>query len=648
MKFKSVAFRRVFPRSLLALAVAAAAPASLAGKIIADTYGQGGWNQDNVTIFIDGNAYWADVSDGTDGTTIVMGKVLAKDWPLGEAPGIKVVHDDYEVKNGKPVNCIMATTYQEGYELDTPEPRQLSCSGPYQSHKRFKVAMLPTTADGGDSDSVDLVFNVEADEGVRDYQVFQKINNWTDSRLGGFRIQVGRGVGKGFEPITETGIVSLKVPAKVGEQGLWSFDQLATFSAGLFGAEDTHGQVGYFDNKDRAGFHIEEFGTEAGETGSSQLTAIEPLKSDYAEVPVGAINQFGAWLPSGMLPTGIFYDDDGNPNTDAALVAWYGWSPRLGGTGWMRGVANQFEPVSDEEILAYGESLLYTTDEIDDLVNVGLNYIVSVGDVSSLTEFTIRVTPQPVETTPPPYYGSTPMPAVTFASSDGKVSIEPGPVFEQGSLLTVRVGDADLSEAAPVLVDIESSDLGVSGITLELVEQGPDRGVYAASLPDAFSNIGLGKTVTVTYHDEDIGDGAEVFKSVQTTAVEYVPPVLSDGSITSFSAPDQLFDGQERTLMISLENDNKAGDALNGSVELEANGQAVWVFEDLVIDPGKKLKLTHRWTAVLEDPEVAETLEWTARLIVPVETSADSTVEIPVSAASAITEVLVKVGKNKK
>ena len=140
-----------------------------------------------------------------DVQTTLLGKALAKDWPVGEPAGIKIVNDDFDVKEGRATNCIMSTSYLDDHFLDTADPKQVLCSGPFQSHKRYKLAMLPSTvADGpGLEKGIDLVFNVEQDNTSRDYQVFQKINNWTDERLVGFTIQVGTGQGSSFVPASD-------------------------------------------------------------------------------------------------------------------------------------------------------------------------------------------------------------------------------------------------------------------------------------------------------------------------------------------------------------------------------------------------------------------------------------------------------------
>jgi len=60
-------------------------------------------------------------------------------------------------------------------------------------------------------------------------------------------------------------------------------------------------------------------------------------------------NQFGSWLPDTTLPYGIFFDDDGNPETDAALLAWYGYNPdpSIAGLGWMGGSQDSDKPFSE-------------------------------------------------------------------------------------------------------------------------------------------------------------------------------------------------------------------------------------------------------------------------------------------------------------
>jgi hypothetical protein len=665
-------------RTALAIAIAGLVLPVQAGKITSGpsasgAQGFGGWNLSNVEVVLNGTqgeiesegswfnpetgaynfaddsdfSYESFVSDGaitSDGTSTRMGIVLAKDWPVGEPAGIKIVNNDPGVKNEKPANCIMSTSYLEGNFLDSAEPQQVICSSPFQTHKRYKVAMLPSTV-GIEPAGVDLVFNVEAEAGTRDYQVFQKINNWTDGRLQGFKLEVGFGVGESFVSTTDAGVdlanLNLAVPTN-----LWSPTQLATFSSGLFGPEDKHtGELGFFDQEKRAGFFIDEY--EARDESGAQpltdtLTATTPLGSNYHDVPPGAgsaANQFGSWLPNTMLPYGIFFDDDGNPETDAELLAWYGYNPSDGELGWMRGAQDVFAAVSSEEIGIMGTNLSYTSDLIDDLVNIGLNYVVRVGDVSTFpatanSSFTIRVTPTPDSSGihVPTYVGQAPNPSLLYTSSDATVLLQPETQFEIGSLLTGRVGDKDLNQFPDVAEEVTVTISSSSGLdeSLTLVEQGVNRGVFAATLPDAFSNVTPGVMITLAYYDESAG----VTRTSSTTAMDSSAPALSDVSITDLSVPDWAFDGSPNMLSLTIENDKAAVESATGTVLLTGSDGVVFTesFSDLGV--GKKLRFRFKWTATL--PEDSEFVEWVASVTVA---------EKLVAEAAAITEVKVKAPK---
>jgi hypothetical protein len=555
-------------KSILAIAVAGVSLTAQAGKIsttpsVTGAAGFGGWNLDNVEVTLNGSGsffdesngyywfspdsdytYYSEVSDGNN--AIVTGLVLAKDWPVGEPAGIKVVHDDTGVKPPGPVNCIIATSYLDGHFLDSDDPQQVTCSGPFQSHKRYKVAMLPSTVEGPTEKGIDLVFNVEDEPGSRDYEVFQKINNWTNQRLEGFTIQVGFGVGDDFVPASQqSGVGVANLSVSVPEEVWDRVSQLANFSTGLFGPADLQHDrpPGYFDPDTRAGFTIVEYPIGPGLTDT--LTSGAPLASDYANLPNGAgdvANQFGPWLPNNMLPQGIFWDDDGNQATDAQLVAWYGYNPEVDGLTWMTGAADGFSQVPAQQVIDWGADLTYTMGVIDDLVNVGLSYIVTVGDVTTYpgNSFTIRVTPKKDTSGmgAPIFKDVEPDPIVVFSDSAGVVEISASPTFEIGSSLTARVGDSDLNlddsvaEEVDVLMSLGAISEGAIGVPLTLVEQGANRGVFAASLPDWLSNLPEGYVVTITYIDADDGSGnINVEKTASTIAV------------TDLEAPDWDSDG---------------------------------------------------------------------------------------------------------
>jgi hypothetical protein len=636
-------------RTALAIAITGVALSAQAGKITSvpsasGAPGFGGWNLENVQVLLSGTQgtigsadSWFDPATGAynfaadsdftyqslvfDGSAANTGIVLAKDWPIGEPSGIKIVNDDPGVKNDKPSNCIMSTSYLKDYYLDSADPRQVICSSPFQTHKRYKVAMLPSTVDGVGAESVDLVFNVEAEEGSRDYEVFQKINNWTDMRLQGFTVEVGFGVGENFVSVADAGVdlasLNIAVPSD-----LWSPTQLATFSAGLFGPEDKHtGELGFFDADTRAGFYIDEYVTGV-QPLTDTLTATRPLPSDYADVPPGddalsAANQFGPWLPNNMLPTGIFFDDDGNPDTDAALVAWYGYNPALAQLSWMRGALDGFAAIAAADIQAMGADLSYTSGVIDDLVNIGLNYIVRVGDVTTFpaqagNTFTIRVTPTPDAsgTGEPAFVGVDPAPLLLYASSDATVLLQPEDTFLIGSLLTARLGDADLNLDPEAIDEVDvaiSSTSGLSG-TLTLLEQGENRGVFAAILPEAYGEVAASTVVTMSYNDTS----AAMVRTSSTTAQQPPVPILSDVAITSLAVPDSVFNGRQINLKLTIGNDSQADEAASGDVLLTGSDGSQFTASFTNLRVGGKLKFSWRWTATLDDPAVAETVEWVA------------------------------------
>ena len=621
--------------------------------------GFGGWNENNIDVIlngtdsfylpVDGSYFFSVDSDHTyianvdDGAGTITGIALAKDWPVGEPPGIKIVNDDDLVKAPKPPNCIIGTSYLADHYLDSADPQQVLCSGPFQSHKRYKLAMLPTGFDG-----IDLVFNVEAEGGSRTYQVFQKINNWTDGRLEGFTVQVGTGVGANFKTASDAGIaladLNISVPTEI-----WEADKaVAVFSAGLFGPLDKHtGNVGFFDPDIRAGFLINEHFDGAPLTDT--LTADTTLGSDYNEVPAGAANQFGPWIADNMLPYGVFFDDDGNPETDAALLAWYGWNPNLStpALGWMGGSDTNFAEVTADEINEMGENLAFTMGEIDDLVNVGLDYVITIGDVSTFNSSTITIRVIPTEDTSgapvPPYVGAdghpvTPVPELVFTSSDAAVLLDPNPEFVVGSLLTARVGDADLNldplAIEEVVVAITNGD--ISG-TLTLIEQGENRGVFVASLPEEYSAVAIGTEVTMTYVDADNGSGVEVTKISTSTAVEDVPPLTSDVTIDEFEFPETVTDKDREDIHVKLV--NAGPDAATGSVLITGSDGSEFSAEFTDLKAGKDKEFEFKWRAKLDDRKVAETVNWSVTVTV------DGQV---VDEATARTDVVPKVkGKDR-
>ena len=366
-----------------------------------------------------GDSFRSHVTDPAN-PLIQMARISGKDWPVGEPTGIKAVNNDTQTKNGKPQNCLINTAYLSENPavvgdvdqfLDDDPANPVLCSSFFQSHKRFKIAMLPATvegvADGAEGKPIDLVFNVTDSGGIKPYQVFSKINNYTGKRLKGYKIVVGTGVGAAFQSADQLGIdeklfISLGIDEGKTNAGvldgsnLFDADEgLATFSHGLFGAPDKHFTAnGFFDSR-TAGFNVEQvcstnvcvtyqpFPGGVNVPYSDTILSTTALPSNYVQAPVN----FGDWLHFGLAPKGIFWDFDSDPATDADLVAY--WN----GTGWVKNFDSGFAAVTEAQLNAWAADPLYSVDNIEDVVNLGINYIVKVGDGIPGGKVTIRIIP---------------------------------------------------------------------------------------------------------------------------------------------------------------------------------------------------------------------------------------------------------------
>ncbi|GEM79324.1 choice-of-anchor F family protein [Vibrio superstes] len=428
----------------------------------------GGWNLDNVDVILrdeDGLEFgsfneasgiyslmtygdnFESLVNGDEGQ--VMARITGKDWPVGEPSAIKIVTGDSEVSHGKPQNCIIGSSFlspdnseiEDANFLDSAHPQPVICSSSFQTHKRFKVAMLPASVediDEGDGHGIDLVFNVqdevvdiEAEIALRSYQVFSKINNYTGRRLSGYKVIVGTGRGGEFKSASETGIsnvLHLSLGKGEGASGghdklvydgsdIFESDKLATFSHGLFGAPDKHfTSNGFFDMR-IAGFDVQQgcvstaidacagYPNPMTDGGLPELMASDmiystaALDSHYHET-LGIIEglPFGEWLPSKWQPSAVFFDDDNDPETDPTLMAW--WD----GNNWRGSYDEGFPVIDQSEIdwLAANPNGLYEMGEIEDVLNLGINYIIKVGNGIPGGTFTVRLIPVvSVNQTPP-------------------------------------------------------------------------------------------------------------------------------------------------------------------------------------------------------------------------------------------------------
>ena len=524
--------------------------------------GFGGWNLDNVNVkivnvdtgeVVEGKTFnKADgsytemvlgdtfVSEVNDGAGNIMSNLHGKDWPVGEPSGVKAITNvdiNAVLSNNKPASCLLSTSFyqfsddpsyvgptpNDGF-LDSDNPNPTLCDSPFQTHKRFKVDALPAAVDGIGTDAIDLVFNVAdsipAETATRRYMVLQKLNNYTDKRLGGVKIELGFGVGENFQNVNETAVNSagenLTLSLGIGENAggdIWAADDLATFSAGLFGTKDKkHPNDGFFDT-DRAGFFVEL------SADSSTIASTAAFPSNYTTI-------LGDWLPSIWEPTGIFWDFDDNPLTDATLVAFWGDNPNTPDVvdyQWLQGNAADFIPVPTDQLQTWIADPLYSVGTIEDVLNLGLTYIVEISDVAVMpnSQFTIRMTPiaSADQTAPGDVDGLKPVLPVDVLPGEtytGTIEIAPTPEVALSAPIEIRVTDADLN-LDPLVVDTVTVSIfnGSKAGDITLTERGANYGVFEGTA-EGFTDLN-GITVTVAYSDAANAEGVADIVRVTTT-----------------------------------------------------------------------------------------------------------------------------------
>jgi hypothetical protein len=370
-------------------------------------FGFGGWNLDNISVHIIGDDNGVFNDDGSytpmgENMTFesdimtqgeLRGHLHGKDWPVGEPSGIKIINGDTETKHGKPENCIMTSSYLESGYLNAGN-KPVLCSSDFQTHKRFKINLLPSTVEGVESGwgkPLELTFNlVEGDSSTQRYQVLQKINNYTGKRLNGYKLEV----------LDENGLENsaLTISLGIGEgtdsentpdgSDIWTIDELANMSHGLWGAadSDTSGRDEHFDENGFFDAQRVYFATTLNETKSMVSYAGEMRGGNYQAL-------FGNWLTRDWAPIGIFHDDDQNPETDGILKVFWGDPEHTGTSAWHKGNDQGWALATEEDLLLLSGEW-YEEEVIEDVLNLGLNYIINIGDNHAIGKtFTIRITP---------------------------------------------------------------------------------------------------------------------------------------------------------------------------------------------------------------------------------------------------------------
>ncbi len=484
-----------------------------------------------------------------DSYVTLLATVGGKDYPVGEPAGIKVINGDTLTNNGKPENCIMTTSYLEEAYRDTANPEPVICSSGFQTHKRFKVKMLPamvTDINGTYGNHVDLKFNLDPDDSstVR-YQVFQKINNYTGKRLDGYKLQVLDGNGIPNPNLT----LSLGEGENPDPSGpdIFDYNTLANFAHGLWGPIDQHfPEQGFFD--DVRAYYPADFNDT---TNNTILYQGDLLGGNYQDL-------FGNWLTNAWAPTGIFWDDDMDPSTDNELVAYWGDPLNTGTVGWHKGEAEGWAEPTKAELLAWEVSPWYSMGLIEDTLNLGLNYIINIGDNTKIgNTFIIRITPHTdTNQTPPVHYDTTPI--VIAPTSTGVVAISPAPTFSPGADLTVSVSDTDLNTDSAteqnITIVVKNSTGDEENVLL--IETDVNSSIFTGTLPTDSVNVAgsydgtmtavNGTVVTAYYTDESDANATRTASTTASTSIVNPPddenPSSGGGGGCTYNPNSKSFD----------------------------------------------------------------------------------------------------------
>tara|TARA_R110001592_G_scaffold357416_1_gene660721 strand:+ start:321039 stop:322205 length:1167 start_codon:yes stop_codon:yes gene_type:complete len=322
-----------------------------------------GWNGNNVvtTTGTDGageTVIYDRAPSATGATT--SGKVIF-DGDEAIAPGLKIVNQPFSAGGSSAGGCIMASS-------------SATCSSPFQSGKRFKNVL---TGPG----PVDFVFDTDpqGDSEGGLYRVFHRLINDTGSDIVDFVISLGNGVGQDFVQSQSDDGLSFSTSFLFGDNNLPATSQ---FPFGLFGDADTNNNFdldGFFADAS-AGFNIAAF----TEGENDQITS-NGIFGPYSSL-------FGLLMSLDDVPTGAFWDDDNDPDTDDLLIAWLtdaGWEQRRGFVG---GILTSIAPetfTSLEDVVAnFGQTL--GSGVIEDLANLNINYAID-GAAYQGTSFTLRI-----------------------------------------------------------------------------------------------------------------------------------------------------------------------------------------------------------------------------------------------------------------
>ncbi|WP_201578648.1 choice-of-anchor F family protein [Psychrobacter sp. Pi2-52] len=283
-------------------------------------------------------------------------------------------------------NCLMASN----------EALCDSISGSGKRIKNYLTGMDPF--DTHFRTSTKEYINTETDEPIDtssvDYFTFGKMSNFTGARITGFNIELLDKDGNLMDELDPDNTALFNLDAT--DIGLG-----AGLTDGLFGGGGQEGEIGFF-SPEKTKFNLV--------TKSRNTLTFDGLSNDEYNALFGT-----GYLDNTMVPDGIFWDDNEDPDDEGALIAWN--NPSKG--GWTYGTLDTEDNiaarltdlatslgVSVEDLGYESGSLvpetivaaatangLFEVEPVEDLRNANLNYTMTVGTIDG-GEVTVRIAPK--------------------------------------------------------------------------------------------------------------------------------------------------------------------------------------------------------------------------------------------------------------
>ena len=413
-----------------------------------------------------------------------------------------------------------------------------------------------------------------------DYFTFGKVSNFTGARLTGFELQLLDADGNSMGALTPANAALFNLNATAIGLGSGLPD-------GLFGEGGNEGEIGFFsDEKARLAL-----------TSSTDVLAFGELTN------TAYVENFGSYfLDDSMVPDGLFWDDNTDPDDESALVAWN----NIADGGWTYGtldtaanIAARLQELATtlgvevadlnyveggllpaDIVAAATANGLFAIDPIEDLRNANLNYTTTIGTIDG-GEMILRMVPQfaPIVTSATTDYQFS-----TAGYLDAAANV---PYLDVGNAAAYQTAITELlaMDAADRSLALDSTGFGYAAAFSSVASEAARGQVSAVTSfaplavstdgPAAVSTRGTGNIWSMTdgmYGLASIGGSSSNFDAT-STSLGY------DVDITSFTVGvEKLIDGSNSSLGLALGYINGSASADNGLGDVDADGYTLTAF----------------------------------------------------------------------